>query len=182
ARRHERGMGCGGRSSRRRASLFAGRLAVSGQQACKTNGESSVRQNRVVLASVADVKLPVARSIQPDRSAIKPAATVTKTNSSPGRARHKPSNHCAGNAGVFPLNLYARVRILCNFCTRDRGCSVHPAFPAPSFLRDNEKQASGKPCRENARARLELSSTLRAGANTGIPAEGDSDGRHSAPP
>jgi hypothetical protein len=33
-----------------------------------------------------------------------------KTNSSPGRARHKPSNHCAGKAGVFPLNLYAHVR------------------------------------------------------------------------
>src|SRR3984893_5180579 len=23
---------------------------------------------------------------------------------------------------------------LCTFCTRDRGCSVHPVFPAPSFL------------------------------------------------
>jgi hypothetical protein len=33
-----------------------------------------------------------------------------KTNSSPRRARHKPSNHCAGKAGVFPLNLYAHVR------------------------------------------------------------------------
>ena len=35
-----------------------------------------------------------------------------KTNSSPGRARHKPSNHCAGNAGVLRLYLYARVRTL----------------------------------------------------------------------
>ena len=33
-----------------------------------------------------------------------------QTNSSPGRARHKPSNHCAGNAGVLQLYLYARVR------------------------------------------------------------------------
>jgi hypothetical protein len=31
-----------------------------------------------------------------------------------------------------PLNLYARVRFFAQFCTRDRGCSVHPAFPAPS--------------------------------------------------
>jgi hypothetical protein len=31
-----------------------------------------------------------------------------------------------------PLNLYARVRYLYPFCTRDRGCSAHPAFPAPS--------------------------------------------------
>ena len=44
--------------------------------------------------------------------AVKPAATVTTRIRSPGRARHKPSSHCAGNAGVFPLNLYARVRIL----------------------------------------------------------------------
>jgi hypothetical protein len=29
---------------------------------------------------------------------------------SPGRARNKPSNHCAGKAGLPPLNLYARVR------------------------------------------------------------------------
>src|SRR5882762_1870299 len=33
-----------------------------------------------------------------------------------------------------PLNLYARVRFFVHVCTRDRGCSAHPAFPAPSFL------------------------------------------------
>ena len=32
-------------------------------------------------------------------------ATETRTNSSPGRARHKPSNHCAGKAGRFRLHL-----------------------------------------------------------------------------
>jgi len=30
------------------------------------------------------------------------------------------------------LYLYARVRFFAQFCTRDRGCSAHPAFPAPS--------------------------------------------------
>src|SRR5712671_1400140 len=39
-------------------------------------------------------------------------------------------------------------------CTRDRGCSAHPAFPAPSLWRDNETQASGASCRENADAHL----------------------------
>ena len=48
-----------------------------------------------------------------------------------------------------PLNLYARVRFLYPFCTRDRGCSAHPAFPAPSNLRDNETQTSGVSRREN---------------------------------
>ena len=44
----------------------------------KTNDACCVRQNRVVLAPVAGVKLSVAKSVQPDRSAIKPAATVTR--------------------------------------------------------------------------------------------------------
>ena len=30
--------------------------------------------------------------------------------------------------------LYARVRTLHYHCTRDRGCSAHPAFPAPSLF------------------------------------------------
>src|ERR1700675_93835 len=37
------------------------------------------------------------------------------------------------------------------FCTRDRGCSAHPAFPAPSF-RGGQRHAktSGASRRENA--------------------------------
>jgi len=31
--------------------------------------------------------------------------------------------------------LYARVRNYLAYCTRDRGCSAHPAFPAPSHFR-----------------------------------------------
>jgi len=62
-----------------------------------------------------------------------------KRNSSPGRARHKPSSHCAGKAGCSPLDLYARVRAFCAHCTRDRGCSAHPVFPAPSRLRRAER-------------------------------------------
>jgi len=37
---------------------------------------------------------------------------------------------------VLRLYLYARVRISSTHCTRDRGCSKHPAFPAPSRLRE----------------------------------------------
>src|SRR6266536_3294005 len=29
----------------------------------------------------------------------------------------------------------------CATCTRDRGCSVHPAFPAPSLLRGRQRFA-----------------------------------------
>jgi hypothetical protein len=38
-------------------------------------------------------------------------------------------------------------------CTRDRGCSVHPVFPAPSILREGQRtmQNSGERCREKER-------------------------------
>ena len=47
-----------------------------------------------------------------------------------------------------PLNLYARVRFLYPFCIRDRGCSSHPVFPAPSDRRKTFKQTSGGSRRE----------------------------------
>src|ERR1700742_1142403 len=40
---------------------------------------------------------------------------------------------------------------LCAACTRDRGCSAHPVFPAPSFLwGEGSLQNSGETRRENA--------------------------------
>src|SRR4029453_13207881 len=40
------------------------------------------------------------------------------------------------------------------FGTRDRGCSVHPAFPAPSVSVEGQRicKSSGEPCREKADA------------------------------
>ena len=54
---------------------------------------------------------------------------------------------------MFSAALYARVRTFCAHCTRDRGCSAHPAFPAPSVFggRENYLQISGASCRENAK-------------------------------
>jgi hypothetical protein len=55
-----------------------------------------------------------------------------------------------------PLNLYARVRFFVHVCTRDRGCSAHPVFPAPSAFEEGEvTQTSGGSRRENASARHE---------------------------
>jgi hypothetical protein len=69
--------------------VVAGRFSVS--DARRTDERRCcVRQNRVVPASVADAKLSVADAIRPDRFGLKPAVTVTKTNSSPRRSRHKP--------------------------------------------------------------------------------------------
>ena len=48
---------------------------------------------------------------------------------------------------------------LCAICTRDRGCSVHPVFPAPSlFRRDNDAKLGRKMSRE----RETISTSLRA--------------------
>jgi hypothetical protein len=43
-----------------------------------------------------------------------------------------------------PLHLYARVRLFHPFCTRDRGCSVHPVFPAPLCPENLSDCANGR--------------------------------------
>ena len=60
-----------------------------------------------------------------------------KRNSSPGRARHKPSNHCAGNAGVLRLYLYARVRISLHHAhgTAGAACTRHSLHPLISGVK-----------------------------------------------
>ena len=79
-----------------------------------------------------------------------------KTNSSPGRARHKPSNHCAGNAGVLRLYLYARVRIyLCTLHTRPR-VQQAPGIPCSLVLREGIPANLGRKSR-----REKASSCLR---------------------
>jgi hypothetical protein len=86
------------------------------------------------------------------RPAVNPAAMEAKGSSSPGRARYKPSNHCAGNAGLLWLYLYARVRISLHPAHETAGASRRPAFPAPSdFGGTRFTQTSGAMCREIAK-------------------------------
>jgi hypothetical protein len=96
---------------RRRATVSQGESLVSDQPACRRTAlippslklrrtgtkpveafgvDGCVRQNRVVPTPVAGVKLSVATSIRPDRSSHQAGSDGDKTNSSPGRARHKP--------------------------------------------------------------------------------------------
>jgi hypothetical protein len=60
-------------------------------------------------------------------------AMETRRNSSPRRARHKPSNHCAGKAGLFPASpVVFPLCIACAmFSTGAMGAGRHPVFPAP---------------------------------------------------
>jgi hypothetical protein len=69
----------------------------------------------------------------------------------------------------------------CVHCTRDRGCSVHPAFPAPSVFWGGDKfmQASGAMRRENAKSYLRRMG--RAQRNPS-PVRTGLDGYRCAPP
>src|ERR1700689_3476066 len=73
---------------------------------------------------------------------------VARGSDSPGRARYKSSSHCAGKAGVFPLNLYAHVRIsLCIIAHETAGAartrsSLRPLFLGRSYLQTSDKTMS----------------------------------------
>jgi hypothetical protein len=128
ARRHERGTGCGGRRQCQARSVFAGRLSVSGHGA-QDDRRCSVRQNRVVLASVADVKLPVASLIRPDRSAIKPAAMEAK------------GIRLQGELGISRQTI-AQGMPACSGCT----CMLVCASNYILHTRPRAQQAPGIPC------------------------------------
>ena len=114
---------CGGRGSVGRERSGAGRIALrepktscrmsgaarlrlvckfpapsTGLGKLRRNGGPCVRQNRVVLAVVATVKC-FANAAVASTGALPVTFARTREargNSAPGRARHKPSNHCAG--------------------------------------------------------------------------------------
>ena len=69
---------------------------------------------------------------------------------SPGRARHKPSNHCAGKAGMSRLPCMPLCICLRAICAqRTAGASRRPVFPAPFPTKGRrEKQGSGVMRRE----------------------------------
>ena len=104
------GAGCGGRWPRRRAR----------KRADVRRGRR--RQNRVVLTP--------REQASSSREVHASLGMMVSKSRSPGRARHKPSNHCAGKAGVFPPNLSARVRFPC--------CPLH--------TRPRVRRAPGLPC------------------------------------
>jgi hypothetical protein len=88
--------------------------------------------------------------VQPNRASqtLQSAGDGGKRNSSPGRARHKPSTHCAGNAGVPRLYLYARVRNLQRYLhTRPRvsADTRHSLRPLPWATRFLAKLGRSKP-------------------------------------
>jgi len=130
--------------------------AAPGEASRRSRGRC-VRQNRVVPAPVAGVKQAEERRPDRVRTILQSARDGGKMNSSPGRARHKPQNHCAGNVGCSPLPCM----LVCAstlFCTRDRRCSAHPAFPAPSFF-----ERCGNYCQTSGASRREIAESYSGG-------------------
>ena len=108
-----------------------------------------VRQNRVVLASVADVKLPVASLVQPDRSAIKPAAMEAR------RIR------LHGERGISRQPI-ARGMPECSGCTCMLVCASHYIL----HTRPRVQQAPGIPCSLSGGTRFMQASGASRAART----------------
>ncbi|MEH2516752.1 hypothetical protein V1279_002325 [Bradyrhizobium sp. AZCC 1610] len=147
--------------------------AASGARSCSQGGfsrERTRRAGRTALKRTAKPCGPDTRGwCQAAGGEIDPTGSIRhqagsdggKTNSSPGRARHKPSNHCAGNAGVLRLYLYARVRTsLCTLHTRPR-VQQAPGIPCSLCLR--ERNFSKARAQRAARTRTCIRMTAERG-------------------
>ena len=127
-------------TARRRTALQRLRqsLADSTWSAKNSGGGRCVRRSRVVLASVADAK-PCGGDVIPtgfDAPSIR-LATVTKRNSSPGRARRKPLKPLRGESRVISGGTRGDYRVL---TTNAHGLRVlrAPGFPCSLFsMRDD---------------------------------------------
>ncbi|PJG54711.1 hypothetical protein CVM73_13720 [Bradyrhizobium forestalis] len=123
-----------------------------------TTGAVRVRQKRVVLTpGVCASRLAVVRRPDRARAPVIRKATGAIVHRSPGRARHKPSNHCAGKGRDVLAALYAAVhRSPRNLRTADRGCQPAPGLPCALSNEgaSREEQNSGVLRREGVEAWL----------------------------
>ena len=136
ARRHERGAGCGGRESVRRARQSQGEMnLVSGQLACKMIG--ALADGKAVWFRH-PLLVPSWRrrnQARPGLISLNPPATVTTRIRSPGRARYKLLKPLRGECRVGSgVTVVTTLVCFVLFRTRGCGCIGHPAFPAPSFF------------------------------------------------
>src|SRR5713226_8233154 len=93
----------------------------------------SVRQNRVVLTPRRWCQVCGVASAQPGLDKTYPQATVAKEPGHRGERDISRKTIACGNAGRSGVLVVTRVRSTTTKCTRDRGCSGHPAFPTPSL-------------------------------------------------
>ena len=90
----------------------------------------------------------IATSAFSGRRAVFCKATVTKRSWTPRRARHKRSNHRAGNVDVSASS--AVTTLVCFLhCTRGCGCSETPGIPCALLFEGASMQDSGEARRGN---------------------------------
>jgi antitoxin CptB len=89
---------------------------------------------------------------------------------SPGRARNKLLKPLrAGTSGDSGVLVVTRVRSTATKCTRDRGCSGHPAFPTPSQGRKIQQRLGRFAPRGRERVSgIEMSTLVMPGLDPGI--------------
>ena len=133
------GTGCGGRGGVGRVSCRQGGLEVRERTQRADDRRQCVRQMRVVLTPHGWRQVLRRRS-RPNRVAQPISAGRRRQTNPDRRGEHAISRQtiAQGMSGCPRLYLYARVRSFAHSCTRDRGCSEHPAFPAPSCFRAND--------------------------------------------
>jgi hypothetical protein len=132
--RHERGAGCGGRGSVRRTRSLQGELNLMSDER---------RAGRTALKRTAKPCGPDTRGwCQTAGGAFDPTGSVEPSS----RQQRRPEGiRLRGEHGIsrqaiaqgMPECSGCTCMLVCAFsrtyCTRDRGCSTHPAFPAPSL-------------------------------------------------
>jgi hypothetical protein len=129
-------MGCGGRGSVLRATGLQGgsMRPVSDHQA---SGREMLQRTAKSCGPDAPTLASSSRMLcRPYRARIQRwfAGDGGKRARSPGRARRNPLKPLrAGMPGDSGVLVVTRVRSTTTTCTRDRGCSGHPAFPTPSL-------------------------------------------------
>jgi hypothetical protein len=152
------------RADERRSNVFA-RTSAGRSWLVGWSGEGScVRQNRVVLAPVAGVKsAEVFASPTGSRKTVNSPMTEARGIRLRGELGISRQTIAQGRPDALRWTCMLVCALLCAHCTRDRGCSAHPVFPAPS-LGESFGQASGASRREIANAYSVVIARLAASA------------------
>ena len=149
-------MGCGGRGSVGRAGMFAGRLSVSDRQRVDerrlkpppelrpvANGQSNGLVKEAAYGKTVWSWHPLlvsnrrrfSRSPTGSRKTVNSPMTEARGIRLRGELGISRQTIAQGRPDALRWTCMLVCALPCAHCTRDRGCSAHPAFPAPSFFR-----------------------------------------------
>jgi hypothetical protein len=135
------------------AKSIAGRATVSemrrAHDRCDLRTAKSCGPGARRLAS----SVAVMRSVQPGARILSRKATGATVQRSPGRARHKPSNHCAGKAGRYGFTCMP----LCRFFTATSHSGPRVPAGARSSLRPLSIEGDAR-CKARAKCAARMSS------------------------